>query len=45
MHNRSKDGLIDLLNVVVSRILPQVIIKQVLELFRDQENYVRIILL
>ena len=45
MHNRSKDGINNLLNVVVSRIYPQEIIKQVLELFRDQENHVRIILL
>ena len=45
MHNRSKDGLNHFLNVVVARISPQVIIKQVLELFRDQENYVCIILL
>ena len=45
MHNRSKDGLNHLLNVMVYRILPQAIIKQVLELFRDQESYVRIILL
>ena len=44
-HNRSKDDLNHLLNVLVSRILPQAIIKQVLELFRDQENCVRTILL
>ena len=30
-HNRSKDALNHLLNVVVSRISPQAIIKQVLE--------------